>query len=183
MRTSTRHKSRLFTVLLSWLFTVIWLWPTLTLRQTNHHLNAEEAGACTNQCLWKAGSSGTWIQDWGYAKTHGQYSMPYVYPNGPYLAGRDRAFKASPDAPFPWRTSWRWHDYDVDRCQVEIMTHEKFCSVMAPKKLNVHRILFHGDSLSGEMYSALVSLLVPSSHSCSGFAVFLVLLLIFFTVQ
>ena len=96
--------------------------------------------------------------------------MPYVYPNGPYLAQRDQAFKVSPDAPF-------------DNCQVEIMTHEKCCGVMVPKKLNVHRILFHGDSLSGEMYSALVSLLVPSSDTCSGFAVFIILLLIFFTVQ
>lgn len=109
--------------------------------------------ACQDECLWTAGANGTWIQDWEFAEEHGQYEK-WAYPNGPYVKRRDRAFRPDEDSPFQWRTSWRWVDYSPN-CPVDIMTKEKMCRTLT--KLGIVRILFYGDSLSREMYTALMN--------------------------
>ncbi len=115
---------------------------------------------CTNRCLWTTGAAGAWIRDWDFAAKHGQYPAPRVHPNGPYLAGRDRAFRPSPEAPFPWRTSWRWHDRDAD-CPIDALTHEELCRVLSPGNLDVDAIAFYGDSITEGMYHALLNKLGP----------------------
>lgn len=108
---------------------------------------------CSDECLWKAGADGTWVQDWSFAREHGQYER-WAYPNGPYVAGHDRAFRPSSDSPFLWRTSFRWVDSSSD-CPVDIMTRERLCEVLA--KLDASRMLFFGDSLTRAMYTAFMN--------------------------
>lgn len=108
---------------------------------------------CNDECLWKAGADGAWVQDWDFAREHGQYER-WAYPNGPYVAGHDGAFRPSPDSPFLWRTSFRWVDSSSD-CSVDIMTRERLCEVLA--KLDASRMLFFGDSLTRGMYTAFMN--------------------------
>jgi len=111
------------------------------------NLSSDQLPACNNKS--------TWIQDWDFARDHGQYNR-WVYPNGPYTAGRDRAFKPSSGSPYPWRTSWKWHsDVGDADCQVNIMTHEKLCNALFD--LNVYQLLFYGDSLTEMMYTAFMN--------------------------
>jgi len=129
------------------------------------NLSFDQPDICNNKCLSRTGVNGTWIQDWDFARDHGQYHR-WVYPNGPYVARRDRLFKPSPDSPYPWRTSWKWHsDADAD-CQVNIMTHEKLCKVLFD--LNVNQILFYGDSLTESMYTAFMNKLGDNVHVKPG---------------
>lgn len=129
------------------------------------HLQLEAAEErlleCTNKCLWKTGINGSWVQDFEFARDYGQYELPlvvelYQWDRRKKSAGR---FVPSKDAPFPWRTSWKWIDRDPD-CQVDIMTYENLCRVLV--KLQVHRICLWGDSLTEQTYIALMNLLGPS---------------------
>jgi hypothetical protein len=97
---------------------------------------------CTNKCLWNSGRNGSWVQDWDFAKEHGQYPNPWVIPHGPYATRTHFRFRPSDDAPFSWPSSWKWVDNGKD-CQVDIMTHDELCKVLIKEK--IHRILFFGD--------------------------------------
>jgi hypothetical protein len=110
---------------------------------------------CNNVCLWRTGVNGTWIQYWDFARDHGQYKR-YVYPDWPYLARRDSVFRPSPNSPYPWQTSWKWHaDVDDADFPLNMMTHEKLCNMLSD--LNVYHILFYGDSLSNQIYTAFMN--------------------------
>mmetsp|Transcript_20103 Transcript_20103/g.49347 ORF Transcript_20103/g.49347 Transcript_20103/m.49347 type:complete len:429 (+) Transcript_20103:359-1645(+) len=115
---------------------------------------------CQDSCLWTSGINGSWVQDFDFARDHGQYETPWVIEEGRYQKRTAGAFRPSKDAPFPWRTSWRWVNHDDDDetaadCQVDILTFHKFCKVL--QKLNVQRILFFGDSLTEAMYRSLAN--------------------------
>ena len=110
---------------------------------------------CTNKCLWRMGTNGTWIQDWEYARAHGQYLNAH-FPNGKVLDERDWRFKPTKESPFQWRTSFRWQDFEPG-CNIDIMTKDKLCSVLIG--LDVHRIFMHGDSLTRNMYFSLMNML------------------------
>ena len=109
---------------------------------------------CQDSCLWKTGINGSWVQDFDFARDHGQYEKPWVIEEGPFQRRTAGAFQPSEDVPFPWRTSWRWVDYEAD-CQIHILTLHKFCKVL--HRLNVQRILFFGDSLTEAMYKGLAN--------------------------
>ena len=91
---------------------------------------------CTNKCLWNSGRNGSWVQDWDFAKEHGQYPDPLVIPNGPFLRKTHLRFRPSDDAPFAWPSSWKWVDNDKD-CQVDIMTHAELCKVLVKEKRSI----------------------------------------------
>ena len=110
---------------------------------------------CRDLCLWKTGINGSWIQDFDFARDYGQYPKPWVIPEGPFQRKTAGAFQPSKDAPFPWRTSWKWVDHETD-CQVDILTIDKFCTVL--RELKVDRILFFGDSLTESMYNSLANM-------------------------
>ncbi|CAJ1957947.1 unnamed protein product [Cylindrotheca closterium] len=114
----------------------------------------KNSDACQDACLWKSGINGSWVQDFDFARDHGQFEKPLVIKDGPFQRRTAGAFQPSEDAPFPWRTSWRWVDHESD-CQVDILTLDKFCKVL--QKLNVQRILFFGDSLTDAMYTGLAN--------------------------
>lgn len=109
---------------------------------------------CQDSCLWKSGINGSWIQDFDFARDHGQYQNPWVIEEGPFQRRTAGAFRPSEDAPFPWRTSWSWVDHETD-CQIEILTLNKFCEAL--KTLKIDRILFFGDSLTEAMYKGLAN--------------------------
>ncbi|CAJ1951442.1 unnamed protein product [Cylindrotheca closterium] len=114
----------------------------------------ESSDACQDACLWKSGINGSWVQDFDFARDYGQYEEPWVIEEGPFQRCTAGAFQPSEDAPFPWRTSWRWVDHESD-CQVDILTLDKFCKVL--QRLNVKRILFFGDSLTDAMYNSFAN--------------------------
>lgn len=113
-----------------------------------------ETPECQDSCLWKSGINGSWVQDWDSAREHGQYEKPWVIEEGPFQRRTAGAFRPSEDAPFPWRTSWRWVDHETD-CQVDLLTLHKFCKVL--ESLHIQRILFFGDSLTEAMYKSLAN--------------------------
>jgi len=116
--------------------------------------------ACTNKCLWTTGINGSWVQDWNFSEHHGQYPLtPWLFPLGPYLNRTAGDFVPSKDAPFPWRTSWKWVDNE-NGCQIDVMTYESLCHVLV--QLKIHRIFFHDDSLTINMYEALVNKIGPA---------------------
>ena len=125
-----------------------------------------DVSVCDDECLWKTGTNGKWIQDWDFARDHGQYHL-WPYPHGPSRRTREWKFKPDADSPFQWRTSWRWVDSSPG-CQVDIMTREKLCSVLT--KLGIARILFYGDSMSGGMYHALMNKLAEKHGDVSASA-------------
>jgi hypothetical protein len=107
---------------------------------------------CVDPCLWKAGINGSWVQDFEFAENYGQYLTPWVIPPGPYFRRTAGAFIPSEDAPFPWRTSWKWVDHE---CSVDVMTYDGICRIM--EGLNIRHLLFYGDSLTESHYSSFVN--------------------------
>lgn len=103
-------------------------------------------------CLRKAGINGSWVQDFDFSRNHGQYDTPWVVPDGPYQRRTSGAFVPSEDAPFPWRTSWKWVDQE---CPVNVMTYDGICNIL--KRLNIRHLLFYGDSLSRQHYNSFVN--------------------------
>ena len=85
------------------------------------------AAVCVDPCLWKAGINGSWVQDFEFAENYGQYPTPLVIPQGPYFRRTAGAFIPSEDAPFPWRTSWKWVDHE---CSVDVMTYDGICRIL-----------------------------------------------------
>ena len=81
---------------------------------------------CTDPCLWKAGIDGS--------------DSPWVIPPGPYKQRTGGAHVPSKDAPFPWRTSWKWVD---QQCSVDVMSYDDIYRVL--KRLNIRHLLFYGD--------------------------------------
>jgi len=117
---------------------------------------------CESSCLSVYGKNGSWVQDWNFAEKYGQHPAPLIKPHGPYIARTHGSFKPSEDAPFPWRTSWKWTDSSP--CQVDYtLDSESFCNVL--EALKIETILFHGDSLSASMFDSLLNKFGPSSIS------------------
>jgi len=113
----------------------------------------KDAQVChTDPCLWNAGINGSWVQDFDFARNHGQYVTPWVVPDGPYGKRTGNAHVASEDAPFPWRTSWKWMDH---QCSVDVMTYDNICHAL--RKLEIRHILFFGDSLTESHYTSFVN--------------------------
>jgi hypothetical protein len=102
---------------------------------------------CTDKCPWLAGINGSWVQDFDFARDHGQYPSPWVIGPGPYFRRTAGAFVPSEDEPFPRRTSWKWIDNQKE-CQVDSLTYKKLCQVLG--KLQDRRILL-GDPLTQSM--------------------------------
>ena len=119
---------------------------------TDHALQDSLMPVCTDPCLWKAGINGSWVQDFDFARDHGQYDSPWVIPPGPYQRRTGGAHVPSKDAPFPWRTSWKWVD---QQCSVDVMTYDGICRVL--KRLNIRHLLFYGDSLTQSHVTSFVN--------------------------
>lgn len=110
--------------------------------------------SCNAQCLLSMGKNGYWEQDWKFAKEYGQFPLPWVIPAQGLVKDHEMKFLPDADAPFPWRTSWKWND---DKCQVSPMTHENLCHVLA--ELGIDRIAFYGDSLTELQYQSFVNMM------------------------
>mmetsp|Transcript_11036 Transcript_11036/g.30498 ORF Transcript_11036/g.30498 Transcript_11036/m.30498 type:complete len:499 (-) Transcript_11036:76-1572(-) len=122
-------------------------------------------------CLDLLGQNGKWTQDWNYSRDYGQYAQPVVYPESPYVSALARRFQPQQDAPFPWRTSWKWID-DADTvlksaeiqgtnilpsCQIDYtLSGGKLCKIL--KALNVSTVLMNGDSLQRLMWKSFVNI-------------------------
>jgi hypothetical protein len=112
--------------------------------------------SCATTCLEEVGQNGTWVQDWHFAEEYGQYPEPRVLGVGPYGAKTWGKFKPSELAPFRWESSWKWIDYSPNGCQVDAtMSADDLCDVLS--KLDVHRVLFIGDSLTNQQYASLLN--------------------------
>jgi hypothetical protein len=110
---------------------------------------------CPTKCSKILGHNGTWIQDWNYSATHGQYPSR-VIPNKPFVQKNHGKFQPSDDAPFPWPTSFRWVDSNSldEGCQIDYtMTAATFCDALL--KLDVGMVIFSGDSLTWSMRRSL----------------------------
>ena len=112
----------------------------------------EHVPVCADPCIWKAGIDGSWVQDFDFARDYGQYDTPRAIADGPYGKRTAGAHVPSKDAPFPWRTSWKWVDQE---CPVDVMTYVGICHIL--KRLNIRRLLFYGDSLTEQHYSSFVN--------------------------
>jgi hypothetical protein len=112
--------------------------------------------SCATTCLGDVGQNGTWVQDWEFAEEYGQYPEPRVVEVGPFIARTWGKFKPSESAPFRWESSWKWIDYSPNGCQVDFtMSADDLCDVLS--KLDVHRVLFIGDSLANQQYLSLLN--------------------------
>jgi hypothetical protein len=114
---------------------------------------------CPTKCSKILGQNGTWIQDWNYSATHGQYPSR-VTPHGPFEKRTHGKFQPSDDAPFPWPTSFRWVDSNSldEGCQIDYTMHAAtFCDVLL--KLDIGRVLFSGDSLARGMRFSLLNMM------------------------
>lgn len=122
---------------------------------------------CQSKCLTTLGQKGQWVQDWEFARAHGQYPLPRVIPDGPMALKTHGLFQPSPDALFPWPTSWKWMDDvadgsdDGDDCQlnvhVQTTTLAEKCDLLW-NRLNIRRIAFYGDSLTESQYTSFVNM-------------------------
>jgi hypothetical protein len=65
-----------------------------------------------------------------------------------------RLFKATPEQPFRYATSFRWED---EHCPVSEISRDGFCDTCY--KLGISRILILGDSMSSEFHQKLLGLL------------------------
>jgi hypothetical protein len=104
-------------------------------------------------CRSRRGEVGRWVQDWTYAR-RANYNVSV---HGPYQSwhARTRDFRPTVDEPFPWATTWTWHDA---ACPVrEIPSLESFCRVSW--QLNLTRFLFIGDSMAVQTLVSTLSLL------------------------
>lgn len=132
---------------------------TIELPSHHHHespLPTSNDNDATSSCLHILGKNGTWVQDWQFAKNYGQYSDPLVIPPGPHVKRTWGKFRPSADAPFRWESSWRWHDYAPNGCQIDYtVSSNKLCEVL--HSLQVTRVLFFGDSLSQSMAKSLLN--------------------------
>ena len=123
-------------------------------------------------CLNVFGMNGSWVQDWNYSTTYGQYRQPLVAPNSPYVKRKLDKFRPTNDnqdyAPFRWETSWKWvannDDSTSSSCpQIDhTMTEAKICNLFRSLG-GVGRVLFFGDSLTESMFKSFVNLLHPAS--------------------
>lgn len=74
--------------------------------------------ACTNdssaacRCFRELGKNGTWVRDWDFARAYGQHPLPRNIPHGQFMQNILYSFVPTAGNPFPWETSWRWHDYN-----------------------------------------------------------------------
>jgi hypothetical protein len=116
---------------------------------------------CPTKCSKILGQNGTWIQDWNYSATHGQYPPTRrLIPLGPWARGSHGSFQPSEDAPFPWPTSFRWVDSNSldEGCQIDhTMTAATFCHVLL--KLDIGSVLFSGDSMTRSMRASLLNMM------------------------
>jgi len=137
------------------------------------------------------GQRGKWVQDWDFARNHGQYPLPRVIPDGPMALKTHGLFQPTPqEAPFPWPTSWKWMDDEGDGdgdhgdvCQltshVQRMNRLQDQCDLLWNQLNVRRIAFYGDSLTESQYKSFVNLfggnsIELSSSSTSSSSTFIV---------
>eukprot|EP00569_Conticribra_weissflogii_P011150 CAMPEP_0171383436 /NCGR_PEP_ID=MMETSP0879-20121228/36484_1 /TAXON_ID=67004 /ORGANISM="Thalassiosira weissflogii, Strain CCMP1336" /LENGTH=115 /DNA_ID=CAMNT_0011895463 /DNA_START=15 /DNA_END=359 /DNA_ORIENTATION=+ len=65
------------------------------------------APPCNSTALRQLGKHGRWVQDWNFVRQYG-YTRGDVVQSGPLIKGTHGQFRPSPDAPFPWPSSWRW---------------------------------------------------------------------------
>jgi hypothetical protein len=79
-----------------------------------------------------------------------------VQPAGPLAQGQDMRFRPQEDAPFRWPTSWKWVENDQD-FPVDPMTPSTMCNILV--QLNISRIAFYGDSMTGQQYHSFVNLM------------------------
>lgn len=127
-------------------------------RHWRDHNTTQQSSNTTpsSSCMHVLGKSGTWIQDWDFAEHYGQYSSPLVIPPGPHARSTWGKFQPSRDAPFRWESSWKWHDYSAEDCQIDyIVSAEKLRDVL--HRLQVTRVLFFGDSLTQSQAKALLN--------------------------
>jgi hypothetical protein len=130
----------------------------------------ETGSSRIQQCLQVLGTNGTWVQDWDFALSYGQYATPLVFPWGPFGRKMLSSLVPSKEAPVHWETSWRWVDYNnvtIDDtvknkvgCQIDYTitkTYTKLCSIL--ETLNIRRVLFLGDSLADHQYRGLLNML------------------------
>jgi hypothetical protein len=103
-------------------------------------------------CLTSRGSSGRWIQDWQYANRT-NYIKPNQAAHYKWHTG-SRLFKATPEQPFRYATSFRWED---DHCPVSEISRDGFCATCC--KLGISRLLILGDSMSSEFHQSMLGLL------------------------
>jgi hypothetical protein len=119
-------------------------------------LEQVQTKSCATTCLGDVGQNGTWVQDWQFAEEYGQYPEPRVVKDGPFGSRTVGKFKPSELAPFRWESSWKWIDYSPNGCQVDFtMSADNLCDVLS--QLDVHRVLFIGDSLTDGQFGSLLN--------------------------
>jgi hypothetical protein len=129
----------------------------LVSKNTTNNLK-NKAPLCPTKCSKILGQNGTWIQDWNYSATHGQYPSRAI-PQKPHDRKTHDKFQPSDDAPFPWPTSFRWVDsnsldHEGSSCQIDYtMTAATFCDALL--KLDIGMVIFSGDSLTWSMRRSL----------------------------
>ena len=109
------------------------------------------------RCLHNLGIDGRWVRDWDFARRQ-QYPKPEAFPQGPYLRRVMRNFKPTNQTPFPDYQSWIWQD---DRCPVNYaLFPSNVCSIL--DRLQINRIVWFGDSISKQQYTAFVNSMAPT---------------------
>ena len=120
-----------------------------------------------NTCINRLGKNGTWVRDWEFARSFGQYQEPRVAPLGFEGNGTYSKFQPSEDAPYPWETSWKWKDSSSSSSSSSMcddmdyrMSVESMCELL--DDLRVNRIFMMGDSMTLAQFKSLVNRLGPS---------------------
>mmetsp|Transcript_10982 Transcript_10982/g.20656 ORF Transcript_10982/g.20656 Transcript_10982/m.20656 type:complete len:535 (-) Transcript_10982:32-1636(-) len=142
------------------------------------------APPCNSTALRQLGKHGRWVQDWNFVRQYG-YTRGDVVQSGPLIKGTHGQFRPSPDAPFPWPSSWRWvgrepewqhvtadmamngalttnynnNGRDNNRLfyPVDPMTPRNMCHLLV-NQLNVRKIAFYGDSLTMQQADSFLNL-------------------------
>mmetsp|Transcript_53677 Transcript_53677/g.79762 ORF Transcript_53677/g.79762 Transcript_53677/m.79762 type:complete len:664 (+) Transcript_53677:185-2176(+) len=94
------------------------------------------------QCRQLRGKLGSWVQDLLYAKKYGQY----VTPLDGYAGRADRDFVPTQTQLYRSPTTYKWLETVYPDCKLYILTLTGLCKTM--RTLDMHRIMFVGDSLS-----------------------------------
>lgn len=137
--------------------------------------------SCNSTALKQLGKHGRWVQDWNFVRQFG-YTRGDVVQSGPLIKGTHGQFRPSPDAPFPWPSSWRWVGRDSERQHVaadmgrnvalatnnnndnnrlfypvDPMTPRNMCHLLV-NQLNIRKIAFYGDSLTMQQADSFLNL-------------------------
>ena len=104
-------------------------------------------------CTSLRGRTGTWNQDYSYAKA-AQYHLPLQV----YAGTADINFQPTKDNPYRKPTTWKWLDsHYKETCPTYLFDNHQFCDLL--QRNNIKRVFLLGDSLTFQMSQSLWKLL------------------------